>query len=112
MLRDVTLGQYFPGNSLLHKLDPRTKILLTLFYIAITFTAKTVLAFCVMTVIAFCMILISRISFVTILKSMKPLIFIMVFTATINIFFTTGEDIVFQFWKITIYREGLFLPSR
>lgn len=112
MLRDVTLGQYFPGNSLLHKLDPRTKILLTLFYIAIIFTAKTVLAFGAMTLLAFCMILISRISFVTILKSMKPLIFIMAFTAAINIFFTTGEDIVFQFWKITIYREGLFFAVK
>ncbi len=112
MLRDITLGQYFPGNSLLHKLDPRTKILLTLFYIAIIFTAKTFLAFGMMTVIAFCMILVSRISFVTILKSMKPLLFIMIFTAIINIFWTSGEDIVLEVWKIKIYKEGLFFAIK
>lgn len=107
MLRDVTLGQFFPGESLIHKLDPRVKIILTVVYIAMIFTAKTVASYIAAAVLAISVILISRISLVTILKSIKPILFIMVFTAVMNIFWTKGEEVLFSFWKITVYREGV-----
>ena len=107
MLKDITLGQFFPGDSLIHKLDPRVKLILTIVYIAIIFTAKTAASYIAVALIAVCLIAVSRISAVTILKSLKPILFIMVFTAVMNIFWTKGEEVLFSFWKITVYREGV-----
>ncbi len=107
MLKDITLGQFFPGKSVIHKLDPRVKIILTFFYIAIVFSADNFFSFGVVSVLAVSMILLSKISLVTILKSLKPILFIMVFTAVMNIFWTTGETEIFHLWKITVYKEGV-----
>ncbi len=112
MLRDITLGQFFPGTSLVHKLDPRVKIILTILYIAIVFSAKSFLGFGLITLLAAALIIISRISLVTVMKSMKPLLFIMVFTAVINIFWTAGETVLVSFWKITIYKEGVLFALK
>lgn len=112
MLRDITLGQFFPGTSIVHKLDPRIKIILTILYIAIVFTANSFLGFGIITLLAAGLIIISRISLVTVMKSMKPLIFIMIFTGVINVFFTAGETVVFSVWKITIYKEGLLFALK
>lgn len=107
MLRDITLGQFFPGNSLIHKLDPRNKLILTIAYIAIVFSAKTFASLALVMLLAVSMVIISKISFVTILKSLKPILFIMIFTAVMNIFWTVGENELFSFWKITVYAEGV-----
>ncbi|MBE6572665.1 MAG: energy-coupling factor transporter transmembrane protein EcfT, partial [Ruminococcaceae bacterium] len=112
MLRDITLGQFFPGSSVVHRLDPRMKIILTVLYIAIVFTANSVLGFALVTAIAVFMIIASKISIVTVLKSMKPLLFIMIFTAVINVFFTAGENVLFSFWKITVYKEGVLFAAK
>ena len=112
MLRDITLGQFFPGNSIVHKLDPRMKIILTVLYIAVVFTANSVLGFALITAISLAMIMISKISIVAVLKSMKPLLFIMIFTAVINVFFTAGEEVLFSFWKITVYKEGVLFAAK
>lgn len=111
MLKDITLGQYFPGSSLVHKLDPRIKILLTFFYIVIVFCADNFISFGVVAALAVSMILISRISLTTILKSLKPILFIMVFTAVMNIFWTTGETLLFKFYFISVYKEGLIFAA-
>ncbi len=112
MLRDITLGQFFPGSSVVHKLDPRIKIILSILYIAIVFTANSFLGFGLITLLAAAMIIVSRISFVTVMKSMKPLLFVMIFTAVINIFWTAGETVLVQFWKITIYKEGVLFALK
>lgn len=107
MLKDITLGQFFPGNSLIHRLDPRNKLILTVAYIAIVFSAKTFASLALVLLLAVSMIVISQISFVTILKSLKPILFIMIFTAVMNIFWTVGETELFSFWIITVYAEGV-----
>ena len=108
MISDITLGQFFPGRSIIHKLDPRTKIILATLFIVAVFVANNPIGFLVMTLTTICLIGISHISFKVIRKSIKPLIFILLFTAILNIFMTngTGEPLV-SFWVITIYTEGI-----
>ena len=107
MLKDITLGQYFPGNSPIHRLDPRTKLVLLIAYIVALFVASAWISYGVMFVILVATILISTIPFKSILRGLKPLVVILIFTGVLNIFFTTGEKLLVQFWKITIYWEGL-----
>ena len=107
MLRDITLGQYFPGSSPIHKLDPRMKIILSILYIVLIFSCKTLYSFALAAAAAVLLIVLSRISAVTILKSMKPVLFIIVFTGIMNLLWSSGENVLFSFWKITIYREGV-----
>ena len=98
MLKDVTLGQFFPGSSIVHRLDPRCKFLLTIVYIAALFTAQSYVSYAV--------IALSRIPLKVILRGLKPLWIIIALTAVLNIFFTPGRELV-SFWKITITYEGL-----
>ena len=107
MLKDITLGQFFPGNSVVHRLDPRTKLLMLTVYIVSLFVANNwvsyLLVFCFLaTVIA-----ISHIPLKSIFRGMKPLIFILVFTGVLNIFFTAGQTLLVEFWIIHIYLEGI-----
>ena len=107
MLKDVTMGQYFPGNSPVHRLDPRTKLLLLVGYITALFTAENWLSYLVVFTFLSIAIVISTISLKTIVSGMKPLAMILVFTGILNIFFTTGENVAVKFWVITIYWEGV-----
>lgn len=106
-VRDITLGQYFPGNSPLHRLDPRIKIILTVAYIVGVFMAKNLWSFILVAASAVALVCISRVSWTTILKSMKPLIFVLVFTSFFNLFWTTGEKPLIDYWIITVYPEGI-----
>ncbi|MBP0989728.1 MAG: energy-coupling factor transporter transmembrane protein EcfT [Oscillospiraceae bacterium] len=106
MIRDITIGQYFPGKSAIHRLDPRTKLLITIAYIAVLFVAKNVYALAIGTVFAVMCYLISGIPFIMIFKSLKPIIPIVVFTAILNMFFINGE-VLLQVWRIKITREGV-----
>ena len=107
MLRDITLGQYFPGNSPVHRLDPRMKLILSIVYIVTVFACKTLPSFAAAALLTVVLIALSRISVVTILKSMKPVLFILVFTVIANIFWTTGDAPLLEFGFIKIYKEGL-----
>ena len=107
MIKDITLGQFFPGNSILHKLDPRMKIILAVIFIAIVFLAKTPLAYAEIFLYTITLIVISGISFKTIIKSMKPLVFVLAFTSILNIFWTTGENLLVSLGPIKIYAEGV-----
>lgn len=107
MISDITLGQFFPGFSVLHKLDPRTKIIAATLLIVAIFLANNPMAFLLLTVLTVIMIAISRISFSVILKGIKPIVFILIFTSLINIFMTVGEgEPLIKFWIIKIYTEG------
>ncbi|HBL83511.1 MAG: transporter [Clostridiales bacterium GWF2_38_85] len=107
MLNDITLGQFFPGNSLIHRIDARFKFVLTILYLSFVFNAKTDVAFLFVLAFSVMMVLLSKISLRIILKGLKPLIFIIVFTAFINIFWTSGNDLLVELYGIKIYREGV-----
>ena len=108
MISDITLGQFFPGTSPIHKLDPRTKIILATLFIVSVFVAKNPISFLLLTVFTLILIFMSRISLKVILKSVKPIVFILIFTAILNVFMTTGEgDPLISFWIIKIYIEGI-----
>ena len=108
MLSDITLGQFFPGNSIIHKLDPRFKIICIILYIVAIFSANTLEAFCLIVAATVLIVLLSKLGFSTILKSLKPVLFILAFTALANLFWTTGEgEPLVQVWKIKIFKEGI-----
>lgn len=107
MLSDITLGQYFPGKSLLHKLDPRIKILSIIMLIVAIFCAKTYAGFALISAATVLIVAVSRINITTILKSMKPVLFILIFTVVANIFWTSGEHLLIKIGVIKIYAEGL-----
>ena len=108
MISDITLGQFFPGFSPIHKLDPRTKIILATLFIVSVFLAANPLGFVLISIVCFTIMLISRISFKVMLKSLKPIFIILIFTGIINIFMTTGEgEPLLDFSVIAIYKEGI-----
>jgi energy-coupling factor transport system permease protein len=107
MKSDITFGQYVEGNSLIHRLDPRVKILISLVYIVVIFLAKSATAFALLTVAAVVFVVMTGIPPRLIFKAMRPLVFIILFTAVINLFFMTGEHLLFEFHFIRIYREGV-----
>ena len=107
MLKDITLGQFFPGNSVVHKLDPRTKLVMLVVYIVALFLAKSWISYALMFAFLAICIAVSKIPVKSIVHGMKPLVVILLFTGILNIFFTTGEKILVQFWRIVIYWEGI-----
>ena len=107
MLKDITLGQYFPGNSVIHRLDPRTKLIMLVVYIVALFTAVSWISYAACLLFLALIIGISTIPLKSIVKGMKPLIFILVFTGILNLFFTGGETVLVSIWRITITQEGL-----
>jgi len=106
MLKDITLGQFFPGKTVVHRLDPRTKLILVIVYIVALFSAKHVLTYGVMLLTLCGIIAASKIKPKVILRSLKPLLFIIVLTGILNLFYTQGEPLV-QIWFLTITREGV-----
>ena len=112
MLKDNTFGQYFPGKSPLHQMDPRMKILITILYIVAIFLAKNVLSFAFLLLLTLLLIFISRISLRVILRGIRPVLFIILFTVIFNIFFTEGKGApLFDYGVIEIYREGIVRAS-
>ncbi|MBQ8289833.1 MAG: energy-coupling factor transporter transmembrane protein EcfT [Clostridia bacterium] len=108
MISDITLGQFFPGSSILHRLDPRTKLLLSLLYIIGVFLLNTPMAFILYTLITLSLILASRISMRVILKGIKPIVIVLIFTMIINILLTSGEgEPLFSFLIFAVYKEGI-----
>lgn len=107
MLKDITLGQFFPGDTIVHHLDPRTKLILVIVYIVTLFSAKWFVTYGLVLLVLAAIIGLSRIQLRTILKSLKPLLFIIILTAVLNLFYTPGRELV-SFWIFTITEEGIF----
>ena len=107
MLKDITLGQYFPGNSVIHRLDPRAKLVILVIYIVALFLAVSWLSYGLMLAFLLTCIAISGIPAKSFVRGMKPLIMILVFTGVLNLFFTQGETVLVSFLGITITLEGL-----
>ena len=110
MLKDITLGQFFPGTSFVHRLDPRTKLIVLVVYIVALFLAVSWISYGVMLLFLVLAIAVSKIPLKAIFRGMKPLVLILIFTGLLNIFFTTGEKALVDWWIIKIYPEGLFAP--
>lgn len=106
MLKDITLGQFFPGNSFIHRLDPRTKLIMLVVYIVALFTATGWIGYAVMFAFLGTCILVSKIPLKSIVKGLKPLALILVFTAVLNLFLTDGETVWVSFWVLKVTKEG------
>ena len=107
MLKDITLGQYFPGNSIIHRLDPRTKLIMLVVYIVALFMATGWTAYAVLFAALAWVIRISTIPVKSIVKGMKPLVVILVFTGLLNLFFTQEGKLLVDVWVIKIYSGGV-----
>ena len=106
MLKDITLGQFFPGKTVVHRLDPRTKLILVIVYIVALFSAKSFVTYGIMLLTLCGIIAASKIQPKVILRSLKPLLFIICLTGILNLFYTQGETLV-KFWIFTITKEGV-----
>ncbi len=106
MITDITIGQYFPGNSLVHKMDARMKIILTVALIVAIFICKTLPSLAVIVLASIALVLVSKIPLKTVYKSIKPLGIIILFTAILNLFYGKGEPLI-QIWKLEITEAGI-----
>ena len=108
MLRDITIGQHFPGNSLVHRFDPRLKLVLTIVYIVLLFAASNPLGLTLSILFLAAMYTVAKIPLKMIGKSLKPILPIVIFTAVLNLFFVSGEgEPLVHIWFLTIYAEGV-----
>lgn len=112
MFKDITIGQYVPGNSFIHRLDARVKIILALVYVVALFLIHNPVSYVLFTIFTVTAILVSRVPIGFIVRGLKPMMFIIVFTAVINLFMTPGEIVYWSFpitanWKIQITQEGI-----
>lgn len=106
MISDITIGQYFPGNSVVHRLDARMKIVLVALLIVAIFLCSNIISLLIMIAASAALVLISKIPFKTVLKSIKPLAVIILITAILNIFYGRGEPLV-QIWRLKITADGI-----
>ncbi|MBE6924751.1 MAG: energy-coupling factor transporter transmembrane protein EcfT [Ruminococcaceae bacterium] len=107
MLKDITLGQFFPGKSFIHRLDPRTKLVMLVVYIVALFVAQSWISYGVMLAFLVICIAISSIPLKSIVRGMKPMVLILIFTAVLNIFMTRGDTVWFHWRFLTITKEGV-----
>ena len=107
MMKDVTLGQYFAGNSVLHRADPRAKLIFSLLYIVMLFFVQNAAGFAFVTLFTAILVLLSGVPVKVVLRSVRPLAFIILFTAVLNIFWTKGETLLFAWGFISVYFEGI-----
>ena len=108
MLKDITIGQHFPGHSVLHRCDPRLKLVATIAYIVVLFIAPNPLGLALSIGLLALLYRIARIPGRMILKSLKPIVPIVLFTAVLNLFFVTGQgEPLVHFWVLNIYAEGI-----
>ena len=106
MLKDITLGQYFPGNSPIHRLDPRTKLIMLVMYIVALFLAKSWISYAVMLAFLLVTIKISTIAPKSILRGMKPIVMILVFTGVLNLFFTREGRVLVNIADFIVITSG------
>lgn len=107
MLNDVTFGQYYPAQSFAHRLDPRLKLLMLIAYIVALFIAKTFYGLALCALFAVFAVFISKVPFGAVLRSVKGVIFLLAFTAVLNVFFHGGENVLVQWGVIRICLEGV-----
>ncbi len=109
MLKDITIGQYLPGESFMHKLDPRTKILLSLLFIACLFTINKFTGYIAVVILLAIVIAVARIPLRYIFNGLKPIMFLVLLTAVLNIFMVKGtqETLIYKIGFLSVYQEGI-----
>ena len=107
MLKDITLGQYFPGDTVAHRLDPRTKILLVVLYITALFCAKGVVTYAIMAAVLAVCVRISKVGLRSLVRGLKPVLFIIVFTGLLNLLFTPGDHYLVEWGFLRISDTGV-----
>ena len=107
-MKNIAFGQYYPAESVIHRLDPRAKVIMMIVYIVCSMVCKNIIAFGVLLLSAVVIVMISRIPMGTILRSIRPILFIMLFTVVLNVFWTVGESLLLEWGIIKIYKEGLY----
>ena len=108
----ITIGQFVPGNSILHRADPRTKFVLTFVYMIAVIIAENFIAYSAAILFVCATYLCAKINIAKIIKSLKPLLIMMMITVVLNVLFYKGETVLFDFWKITVYKEGVFFAVK
>lgn len=108
MLRDVTIGQFYPVDSIIHRLDARVKLFGLLIFIISLFVFGNIASYCLAGFFLALCIILSRVPFKYMVRGLKPIILLLIFTSVMNIFFTKGT-VIAEFWKITITKEGIYL---
>lgn len=107
MIKDVALGQFFPGNSIIHRLDPRVKIVLTIAYIITLFVCKGIIPYCIVSALLITVILITKINLRLIFKSLRPIMILLAFTAVLNVFYTKSGDVLLQLGAVSVTTGGV-----
>ncbi len=110
MLKDITLGQYFPGTTLAHRLDPRTKLLAVVCYIVAIFNAHSVWGYGIMVLTLVVSATVSKVSAKALFRGLKPVLFIIAFTAVLNLFYTPG-DVIWSWWVLKVTKQGVFTAA-
>lgn len=108
MLRDITIGQYYSADSVIHSLDPRVKLFGVLLFIISLFTFGNIFSYCLATIILIVVITVSKIPFKYVIRGLKPLLILLLFTTVLNLFTTKGEVLI-HIGKLSITKEGIFL---
>lgn len=106
MIRDITIGQYYPADSVIHRLDPRTKLVGTLVFIFSLFLFRSFAAYVVATICLACVIKASKVPFKFMVKGLKAIMILLMITVVFNMILTPGEPLI-RIWKLTITREGV-----
>ena len=106
MLSNITMGQYYPVDSRVHRLDPRIKLLLAITFIVVVFLAKTFIGYALILLFVYLTARLARVPFRMLLRGLKPLRLIVILTFLLNLFFTPGETLWVSFWIVRIYRES------
>ncbi len=107
-MKSIALGQYYPSNSVLHKLDPRIKIILAILYIVCSFLCKNIISFALLALSALVLIVIGKIPLKIVFRGLKMILIVLVLTSAINIFMTRGDILLFEWGIIHIYLEGIY----
>lgn len=107
MMEKMIFGRYIPGDSFVHKLDPRSKLVFVFLFIAIVFLANNAVTYAVILAFTFVTILLSRIRLYFLVNGLKPILFLLIFTFLLHIFFTKEGDLLWKWQFIEVYEEGL-----
>lgn len=107
-MKSISFGQFYPAESIIHRSDPRTKVILAVLYIISSFVCKNILSFVLLVISGLVIILLSKIPFKIVLRSLKPLIIIMVFMSLLNLFMTKGGVSLYSFWIFDITSKGVY----
>ena len=107
-LKDITLGQYFPGNSVVHRLDPRTKLIAVVLYIVALFLCRFFVTYAIMLAALCLCVKLSKVPVKSVVGGLKPVLLIVIITALLNLFYTPGEHVLAKLWVLTVTLEGVY----